>query len=457
MKGSRESSRFPAGAAAEGERENSQVKGSASDETLKSGHLPLAAPKRQPRPAGETFRLMTEAQIIVLRLCFFIFGKKFTPDKYRGPVIGSAKPIKGGNYMEKKTPLYEKHLALGGKIVPFAGWLLPVQYSGVIAEHLAVRQAAGLFDTSHMGELVLRGQSALEDLNRLMTNDFRGMEIGQARYSPMCAEDGGTVDDLIVYRLAEETYLIVVNAASTEKDEAWIRGRLRGGSRLENISDGVAQLALQGPRAAEILASLAEALPEKYYSALRGKAAGVDCLISRTGYTGEDGFELYCAPAKAPELWDALLAAGKEAGIIPCGLGARDTLRLEAAMPLYGHELSGGISPYAAGLGMFIKPDKGEFIGREALAGGYSACARRRTGLLMTGRGIAREECLVYDGQRLVGRITSGTHCPYLGKAVAMALIDADQRELGKKLSVDVRGRRVEAEVVKLPFYRRER
>ena len=260
----------------------------------------------------------------------------------------------------RKTPLYDRHVAAGGKIVPFAGWLLPVQYSGVIAEHKAVRSACGLFDVSHMGELLLRGADALENVNRLMTNDFSGMAEGQARYSPMCYEDGGTVDDLIVYKCSDTAYFIVVNAANKDKDAAWIGEHLTGDCAMEDLSDRVAQLALQGPKAEELLRTLTGDIPERNYTAvLRGTVAGMPCLVSRTGYTGEDGFELYCAPADAPALWDALTAGGA----LPCGLGARDTLRLEAAMPLYGHELSAEINPYEAGLGIFVKLDKPDFIG----------------------------------------------------------------------------------------------
>lgn len=351
----------------------------------------------------------------------------------------------------RKTPLYDRHVAAGGKIVPFAGWLLPVQYSGVIAEHKAVRSACGLFDVSHMGELLLRGADALENVNRLMTNDFSGMAEGQARYSPMCYEDGGTVDDLIVYKCSDAAYFIVVNAANKDKDAAWIGDHLTGDCAMEDLSDRVAQLALQGPKAEEILRTLTGDIPEKNYTAvLRGTVAGMPCLVSRTGYTGEDGFELYCAPADAPALWDALTAGGA----LPCGLGARDTLRLEAAMPLYGHELSAEINPYEAGLGIFVKLDKPDFIGKSALEAARPV-KRRRVGLRMTGRGIAREECPVYDGEKQVGVVTSGTHCPWLGQAVALALVDAAYKEPGTPLQVDVRGRRVEAEVVKTPFYKR--
>ena len=351
----------------------------------------------------------------------------------------------------RKTPLYDRHVAAGGKIVPFAGWLLPVQYSGVIAEHKAVRSACGLFDVSHMGELLLTGADALANVNRLMTNDFSGMGEGQARYSPMCYEDGGTVDDLIVYKCSDTAYFIVVNAANKDKDAAWIGEHLTGDCAMEDLSDRVAQLALQGPEAEAVLRRFTADIPEKNYTAvLRGTVDGRPCLVSRTGYTGEDGFELYCDPADAPALWDALTAAGA----LPCGLGARDTLRLEAAMPLYGHELSPEINPYEAGLGIFVKLEKPDFIGKAALEQARPV-KRRRVGLKMTGRGIAREECPVYDGERQIGVVTSGTHCPWLGCAVAMALVDAGYKEPGTALQVDVRGRRVEAEVVKTPFYKR--
>ena len=357
--------------------------------------------------------------------------------------------------MEKKTPLYDRHVTALGKIVPFAGWLLPVQYSGVIAEHMAVRQACGLFDVSHMGELVLRGADALANVNRLMTNDFTGMYAGQARYSPMCYENGGVVDDLIVYKCTDTAYLIVVNAANKDKDAAWVAAHLTGACTMEDRSDSIAQLALQGPRAQAILRPLAGELPEKNYSAvLQGAVDGIPCLISRTGYTGEDGFELYCANADAPALWNALLEAGKDDGLIPCGLGARDTLRLEAAMPLYGHEMDDTVSPFETGLGWAVKMHKDDFIGKAALVGNEQP-ARRRVGIEITGRGIAREHCDVYLNGKKIGVTTSGTHCPYLGKAVAMALIDGPAED--GALTVDVRGRQIEAKFVPLPFYQRKK
>lgn len=353
--------------------------------------------------------------------------------------------------MERKTPLYDRHTAAGGKLVPFAGWLLPVQYSGVIAEHRAVRTGCGLFDVSHMGELLLRGPDALANLNRLMTNDFSGMADGQARYSPMCYEDGGTVDDLIVYRCSDTAWLAVVNASNTGKDRDWMAAHLAGDCTLEDLSDQTAQLALQGPGAEALLRTLTADLPAKNYTAvLHGTVDGRPCLVSRTGYTGEDGFELYCAPADAPALWDALTAAGA----LPCGLGARDTLRLEAAMPLYGHEMDETVTPLEAGLDFAVKLNKPEFIGKDALVAAGTP-QRVRVGLAVTGRGIVREHQDLFLNGEKIGQTTSGTHCPFLGKALAMGLIDAKHAAVGTALEADVRGRRVAVEIVPLPFYKR--
>ena len=360
--------------------------------------------------------------------------------------------------MEKKTALYEKHLECGGKMVPFAGYLMPVQYkTGVIAEHMAVRTKAGLFDVSHMGEVLLTGRGVLPFLQTLLTNNMDGMQNGDCRYSPMCNENGGVVDDLIVYKQGEDCYLLVVNASNHDKDVAWMRERLPNGVALEDLSFALAELALQGPNARAILHELADEaiLPQRYYTFnLNVDVAGIECIVSRTGYTGEDGYELYCAPAYAPALWDALMAAGEKHGLIPCGLGARDTLRLEAAMPLYGHEMDDVITPKEAGLGGFVKLDKPDFIGKAALVRAGEP-TRRRTGLKMVDRGIAREGAEVFlDGEK-VGVVTSGTQLPFVGYAGAMALLDNRAREVGTRLVVDVRGRKVGAEVVKLPFYKR--
>ena len=359
-----------------------------------------------------------------------------------------------------KTPLYNIHTALGGKMVPFAGYLLPVQYpAGLIKEHMAVRTGCGLFDVSHMGEILLTGPDSIQNLNHLLTNDYTHMENGQARYSPMCNDKGGVVDDLIVYKQEENRYLLVVNAANKDKDFAWITSHLSGNAAAQDASASFAQLALQGPQAQTILSRLVDPgeIPEKYYTARFDPIIkGIPCIISRTGYTGEDGFELYASPENAPTLWNLIMEAGEDLGLLPCGLGARDTLRLEAAMPLYGHEMDEEISPKEAGLGMFVKMDKADFIGKDALLK-REPLTRRRTGLKAVGRGIIREHQDVWFQDQKVGITTSGTHCPYLGYPAAMALIDLPFREPGTQLEVDVRGRRVAAQVVPLPFYKRSR
>ena len=362
--------------------------------------------------------------------------------------------------MEKKTPLYEAHLAAGGKMVPFGGYILPVQYGqGVIAEHQAVRTACGIFDVSHMGEFLLTGPAALASLDHLLTNSYGGMSLGRARYSPMCNEAGGVVDDLLVYKKGEEEYLIVVNAANRQKDFDWMSSHLVEGSRLEDISDQVAQIALQGPKSRQVLEKIAKAeqIPEKYYTARFGcQVAGMECILSRTGYTGEDGFEIYLKAEDARTMWDLLLKEGAEYGLIPCGLGARDTLRLEAAMPLYGHELTEEITPLEAGLDPFVKMTKPEFIGKAALEA-KGEPVRCRVGLKVTGRGIIREGAPLSADGRQVGVSTSGTHCPYLGYPVAMALVEKDFARPGMALTAQVRGRAVEAQVVPLPFYKRNK
>jgi len=359
--------------------------------------------------------------------------------------------------MDKKTPLYDCHVACGGKIVSFAGYLLPVQYSGIIEEHMAVRCKAGLFDVSHMGEVMISGTDALMNINRLFTNDFTNMTDGRVRYSPMCNEEGGIVDDLIVYRMAAEKYLVVVNASNREKDVNWMKSHLVGDVKLEDISDSVAQIALQGPGSKDILQRLTaeENIPPKYYTFFENRdVAGVKCLVSQTGYTGEHGYELYCSPDDAVQLWNALLEAGSTEGLLPCGLGSRDTLRLEAAMPLYGHEMTDDITPLETGLNFAIKMAKEDFIGKAAIEKkGEPKIAR--VGLKATGRGIMREHNEVYIGNEKIGETTSGTHCPYLKGAYAMAIVNKENSAMGTQVEVDVRGRRVSAEIVPLPFYKR--
>ena len=363
--------------------------------------------------------------------------------------------------MAKQTPLYEEHLRLGGKMVEFGGWELPVQYpAGIKAEHMAVREHGGLFDVSHMGEFRLLGDDAEAYLNHVLTNNFAGMADGRVRYSPMCNEEGGVIDDLLVCRERGDSYMIVVNAANTDKDFAWMHEQTKGFDvELRDVSADFALLALQGPAAEAVLRALVkeEDIPQKYYTVhFRVEVGGAMCILSRTGYTGEDGFEIFVPPAEAPALWNRLLEEGAALGILPCGLGARDTLRLEAAMPLYGHEMDEQITPMEAGLGMFVKMDKPDFIGRAALEkrGEPERC---RVGLRITGRGIAREQEEVLQNGQPVGHTTSGTLCPYLNAAVAMALVRRDAAETGTELTVIVRDRPVEAEVVELPFYKRKK
>ena len=356
--------------------------------------------------------------------------------------------------MEQKTPLYHQHELLEGKIVPFAGFLLPVQYpAGVIAEHKAVRERAGIFDVSHMGEAVMEGPDAVENLDRILTNRFGDLAVGGARYAIMLYEDGGTVDDLIVYRRGEERFLLVLNASNKDKDVAWIGEHVRGDVTFADVSHRVAQIALQGPDSKAVISTLApeEKLPGKYYTFTENvEVAGVPCMVSRTGYTGEFGYELYMAPEGVERVWTALV----QAGVQPCGLGARDTLRLEAGMPLYGHELSAEIDPVTAGLGFAIKLDKPDFIGKDALEA-RGIPGKARVGLKVTGRGIVREHEAVFIGDTRVGESTSGTHCPTLGVSCAMAYIDRAHAEIGTQVEVEVRGRRVPAEIVSLPFYSR--
>ncbi|MDD3212924.1 MAG: glycine cleavage system aminomethyltransferase GcvT [Eubacteriales bacterium] len=358
-----------------------------------------------------------------------------------------------------KTPLYQKHVEHGGKIVPFAGYLLPVQYAaGVIREHNAVRTNVGLFDVSHMGEVLFTGRDALSNIQHLLCNDFTSLADGRARYSPMLNVNGGVVDDVLVYRFSDEKYMMVVNAANRNKDVAHIMAQQSGLAEIKDISDSLCQLALQGPNAEAVLKTLVpeEHIPQKYYSFIPDvDVKGVSCLVSRTGYTGEDGFELYASAADAETLFDLLLSAGEPFGLQLCGLGCRDTLRMEAAMPLYGHEMDDTVSPLETGLDHFVKLNKPEFIGREALLTAGEP-KRTRIGLKITGRGIAREHYPVYIGDRLAGHTTSGTHCPTVGP-VAMALVEAPFPAVGGTAEVEIRGNRVAAEVVPLPFYSRKK
>ena len=359
--------------------------------------------------------------------------------------------------MELKTPLYDCHVAAKGKIVPFAGYLLPVQYeAGVIAEHMAVRTKVGIFDVSHMAEMTLKGKDAVANIQMLVANDCSNMADGQIKYTTMCYENGTVVDDLLVYKVNDEYIYLVVNAANHEKDFAWIKPRIFGDVKFEDISDNVAQVALQGPKALEVMKKITnvDLLPTKYYTFVeKCTVAGKICLVSRTGYTGEFGYEIYCDNKDAAHIWNEILKAGEEFGILPCGLGSRDTLRFEAGMPLYGHEMDETITPYEAGLGFSVKMAKADFIGKKALEE-RGPVTRKCITMKITGRGIAREHQDVYVGDKKVGFTASGSHCPFVNAAYATAIVEMDYTPVGTKLEVDVRGRRVEGEVIKTPFYR---
>jgi aminomethyltransferase len=343
-------------------------------------------------------------------------------------------------------------------MVEFAGWEMPVRYQSEIAEHKAVRQAAGLFDVSHMGEVRVRGAGALDLLQRLTPNDVAKLQPGRAHYSGLLTAEGTYLDDLLIYQLADADYLVVVNAANAAADLAWIRSQPRADCEVADESERYALLALQGPLAAEILArhTAADLGAIRYYRFAEGEVAGARCLISRTGYTGEDGFELYLPPDAAPRVWDALLGSGAGDGLLPAGLSARDTLRLEAGMALYGHELDRSTTPLEAGLDWVVKLDKGDFVGREALLRQReSGVERRLIGFEVTDRGIARQGHLVHHGGRQVGEVASGTWSPTLEKAVGTAYVPAQLAEPGTGLEIAVRQRRLAARVVELPFYRR--
>jgi aminomethyltransferase len=360
----------------------------------------------------------------------------------------------------RRTPLFGRHVAAGGRMVDFAGFSLPVQYSSVMEEHRAVRRSAGLFDVSHMGEIEVTGPGAGAFVDELTPNSVSSLEPGRAHYSGLLTERGTYLDDLLVYRRGADLFLLVVNAANREKDWSWIRDRAAGRPAVEvrDRSDDFALLALQGPAAAEILAPLTDLdLPGiRYYRFREADVAGRAAIVSRTGYTGEDGFELYVAPEDAGDLWDALLTRGAAFGLVPAGLGARDTLRLEAGMALYGHELDEETTPWEAGTGWVVKLDKGPFVGRDALVEQKEAGPQRAlVGFEVADRGIAREGHRLFRGEEEVGRVTSGTFSPTFEKALGMAFVRAGLAATGTELEAEVRGRRLPVRLVDLPFYRR--
>lgn len=359
----------------------------------------------------------------------------------------------------RKTPLYPLYEKYGAKTIDFGGWALPVQFSSILEEHEAVRNRAGLFDVSHMGEVDVKGKDSLKYIQKIVTNDASKLVDGKALYSPMCYPDGGTVDDLLVYRYSEDHYLLVINAANIEKDFAWFKENLEGDVEIKNISDEVSQLAIQGPLAEKVLQKLADidlSTIGFFNFKTDVKLGEVSGLVSRTGYTGEDGFEIYLPNEAAPKLWEAILEAGKAEEILPCGLGARDTLRFEAKLPLYGQELSKDITPIEAGIGFFVKLDKGEFIGREVLAKQKEAGAPRKlVGIEMIDRGIPRTHYPVYANDELIGEITTGTQSPTLKKNVGLALIKSEYAVIGNEIYVEIRNKKLKAQIVKTPFYKR--
>jgi len=364
--------------------------------------------------------------------------------------------------MSKPTPLHDQHVGLGAMMTDFAGWDMPLRYGSESTEHRAVRSAAGIFDLSHMGEIEINGPEAVGALDHALISDIGKVAVGGAKYTMICAEDGGILDDLIVYRLGESRYLVVANAANAEVVLDELRARAQGfDAEVSDNRDDYALIAIQGPRAAAIMAGLTDAELDqiRYYAAGQVTVAGVSALLARTGYTGEDGFEIFCAAEDATAVWTRALAAGTGYGLIPTGLACRDTLRLEAGMPLYGHELSREVTPYAANLGRVVALKKPEFVGRHALADrAEKGEPRRLVGLASQGRRPPRAGYPVHDeAGAVIGEVTSGGPSPTLGHPIAMAYLDTDHTEPEHQVAIDIRGSSEPARVVPLPFYRRPR
>jgi aminomethyltransferase len=360
----------------------------------------------------------------------------------------------------KKTALYDEHAALGGRLVEFAGYQMPLQYTGPIDEHLAVRTACGLFDVSHMGEFTIVGSGALALLQKITCNDASKLALGQVHYSAFLTEKGTFVDDLLVYRRGEEDFFLVVNAANCAKDWAWVVDHNPAGVKAENISDSISQIAVQGPRALEILSGMTDVPlePMKYYWFGQGKVLEAKALVSRTGYTGEDGFEIYLGNADAPKVWKELMKRGEKFNIRPCGLVARDTLRLEAKMALYGNDIDDAHTALEADLGWIVKPGKGDFIGRDVLEEQKAAGVKRiLKGFEMIEPGIARHGYSVFVEGADVGPVTSGSFAPYLKKNIGLTYLPMDKSEEGRTIEIGIRANKVKAKVVPTPFYKRKK
>jgi aminomethyltransferase len=363
--------------------------------------------------------------------------------------------------MVKQTPLYETHKLLGARMVEYAGWDMPVQYAGPIPEHLAVRQAAGLFDVSHMGEIEIQGTGALALLQHLTTNDVAKLEDNQVQYSMLTNPNGGIIDDLLIYRLNAEYFLLVVNAGTTAKDFEWIKDKASSvDADVHDTSAGYTLLALQGPNAEGILQSLTDHMLDRipYYWSQRVLVDGIDCRVSRTGYTGEDGFEIFCAPKEARHLWNRLLVTGHAAGLVPCGLAARNTLRLEAALRLWGHDMDESATPLEAGLGWAVKLGKGDFVGRDVLEKQKSkGLSRKLVGFEVMDRAPVRDGYPVFVDAVEVGLVSSGSPAPFLKKNIGLVYLPIEHSEVGTEFFVGVRDRKVPARVVATPFYKRGR
>ncbi|MDX9916397.1 MAG: glycine cleavage system aminomethyltransferase GcvT [Gudongella sp.] len=358
----------------------------------------------------------------------------------------------------KKTPLYDKHVELGGNVVDYAGWFLPVEYKGLVPEHHAVRNAVGMFDVSHMGEITVKGKDALAFVNYLVANDISTLVDKQILYTHFCNPEGGVVDDLLVYRFGEDDFYLVVNASNTAKDMDWIT-KHKGSFdvEVENISDTVGEVAVQGPLAEKVVQKLTDfdLSQIKFFFLERNvKIAGVDCMVSRTGYTGEDGFEIYTDNEGILKVWDAVMEAGAEEGIMPCGLGCRDTLRFEASLPLYGHEFDDTITPLEAGFKFFVKLKKeSDFIGKEALNKQWTeGLERKLAGFELVDRGIAREGYEVYKDGEKIGHVTTGYMSPSVGKVIGNALIKTEFTELGTEIDIKIRNKFAKAKVISKKF-----
>ena len=358
----------------------------------------------------------------------------------------------------KRTPLHPVHLEANARMVPFGGWDMPVQYTGVIDEHTTVRTAVGLFDVSHMGEVELTGPRALEVANRIITNDLTQAVDGQALYTAMCRPNGGIVDDLVVYRISSERIFICVNAANRDKDFAWIKEQAGGDCTVTNRSDEFAQIAVQGPKAVELVQRLTTTDLSKIgtYRFAQGKVDGKEAILSRTGYTGEDGFELYVPSADGAPLWRTLMERGKDLGVKPAGLGARDSLRLEMKYALYGNDIDDTTNPIEAGLGWVVKLDKPDFVGKAALVEvKKTGPSRKLVGFEMVGRGVGRHGYPVLLDGKKIGEVTSGPMGPSIDKAVGIAYVPAAQAAIGTRIDIEIRQKPVEAKVAATPFYKR--